>query len=858
MSKKLKYRYLTSVLCAWSACRLRIGNLVQSVPLKTIFFVFLFIFSFVNKSTAQKDSIYTTPGNYTFEVPSGVFEVTLQAWGGGASGGYKNKDARGGGGGGGYITNTYLTVNPGDIINIVVGAGGIIEGTTSIPGEDGEASSYNWNASGIATAGGGQIPNADKGGSGGVISGNYGSGSKVGRNGADRLGKKTQGGGGGGSGPTSANASGQTGGSPNGGSGGNTSAAGSDGVALGGGGGGKGGNNNSVQSGNGANGQIIISWILSTDPILSVGSLTDFGDVCPNSTAGPESFTITGSSLTTDNITIAALSGYTYSETSGGAYLNSLSFTQTGGSFSQQIFVKFTPTVVANYDGNIVIGGGGASDVNVAATGSGVGSSIPILGVANTVDCPNSTNGAIDLTLPYPIQFDDPALININTTLLSSRTTFTLEGWIKVDLSTIGNRISLFGQNDAIELGFSNSNTLMCWTNSGGSVSTGSYPSDNNWHHVAAVGNGTSIILYIDGVSVAAGGTPTNDYGNDTNFSSKIGAGVWDPDLTDGVFPGQMIKVGFWSTALSSGKIGNLASSYYYYTGSETGLLAGYNFFEGTGTSLGSATSDTDGTFSGSLTWQDIYTYAWTKSSDAGFSATTKNISGVGPGAYTVVVTNSSIACPNTDSWTINYLDNDPPTITCPADKDVSYNVSCQFVLEDYTGEATTNDNCDNDIEVTQSPIAGTTITDTTLVTLTATDDAGNASTCSFAINTTSPVPIDIAVTPLGNTCQSGETGSSTIVWNITKETGTDNWNYDYTIKNGSSNVVDSGTGSANGDTEISYSTVTNTPGVNQTFTLTIFNVKDNCGIAETDETNNANTTILYGVPNTGEITTDN
>lgn len=112
----------------------------------------------------------------------------------------------------------------------------------------------------------------------------------------------------------------------------------------------------------------------SPAPSLSASSLASFGNVCINTTAGPNSFTITGSNLSTANVTVASLPGFTYSTTSGGTYTNTLSFTQSGGSFSQQVFVKFDPTAVQSYNGNIVISGGGASSINVPASGAGVNS----------------------------------------------------------------------------------------------------------------------------------------------------------------------------------------------------------------------------------------------------------------------------------------------------------------------------------------------------------------------------------------------------------------------------------------------------------------------------------------------------
>ncbi|MEI6753051.1 MAG: fibronectin type III domain-containing protein [Paludibacter sp.] len=117
------------------------------------------------------------------------------------------------------------------------------------------------------------------------------------------------------------------------------------------------------------------STIASAVPVLSVDAISGvFGSQAINSTTGPNSFTISGTLLTTENVTVGALTGYSYSTTAGGTYTSSLSLSQSGGTFSQQIFVKFTPTTYTSYNGNIVVGGGGVgvSTVNCAVTGSGI------------------------------------------------------------------------------------------------------------------------------------------------------------------------------------------------------------------------------------------------------------------------------------------------------------------------------------------------------------------------------------------------------------------------------------------------------------------------------------------------------
>ncbi len=140
---------------------------------------------------------------------------------------------------------------------------------------------------------------------------------------------------------------------------------------------------------------------LTPNPTITASALSAFGNVCINTTAGPNSFTITGSNLTTANVTVGPLTGYTFSTTAGGTYTASLSLTQPGGSYSQQIFVRFTPTAVQSYNGNIPVDGGGiASPVNVAAAGSGVNTTATVTtGAASAITQTTATTaGSITAT----------------------------------------------------------------------------------------------------------------------------------------------------------------------------------------------------------------------------------------------------------------------------------------------------------------------------------------------------------------------------------------------------------------------------------------------------------------------------
>ncbi|WP_141384574.1 LamG-like jellyroll fold domain-containing protein, partial [Flavobacterium flevense] len=85
---------------------------------------------------------------------------------------------------------------------------------------------------------------------------------------------------------------------------------------------------------------------------------------------------------------------------------------------------------------------------------------------------------------------------------------------------------------------------------------------------------------------------------------------------------------------------------------------------------------------------------------------------------------------------TISVVDNENPSISCPGDQNVNYNANCAFSLQDYTSLATASDNCDTNLTITQTPAPGTLITAaTTVVTLTATDDANRTNSCTFKVS---------------------------------------------------------------------------------------------------------------------------
>ncbi len=101
---------------------------------------------------------------------------------------------------------------------------------------------------------------------------------------------------------------------------------------------------------------------------------------------------------------------------------------------------------------------------------------------------------------------------------------------------------------------------------------------------------------------------------------------------------------------------------------------------------------------------------------------------------------NTTVCTPN-----VTVQDKTPPTITlCAADRSVGANASGEAPVPSFTVGVLAVDQCDSSPTITQSPTVGSIVgAGTTEVTITATDDAGNYSTCTanFTVNdTTAPV----------------------------------------------------------------------------------------------------------------------
>jgi uncharacterized delta-60 repeat protein len=108
-----------------------------------------------------------------------------------------------------------------------------------------------------------------------------------------------------------------------------------------------------------------------------------------------------------------------------------------------------------------------------------------------------------------------------------------------------------------------------------------------------------------------------------------------------------------------------------------------------------------------------------------------------GAGNMTVMLTVTDVnGLTNSCMFTVTKVDNSAPSITCPATQTLVLSASCTAALPDYTGFATTSDNCGVQ-SVTQSPAIGSTVSGAggLTVTLTVTDINGLTNSCTFTVN---------------------------------------------------------------------------------------------------------------------------
>ena len=152
------------------------------------------------------------------------------------------------------------------------------------------------------------------------------------------------------------------------------------------------------------------------------------------------------------------------------------------------------------------------------------------------------------------------------------------------------------------------------------------------------------------------------------------------------------------------------------------------------------------------------------------------------PAAGTIITGTQIVTLTATDaagntgvcSFTVTVADQTAPSISCPTNATVAAGANCTATLASYTAAATATDNCTANPTKTQSPAAGTIITGTQIVTLTATDAAGNTGVCSFTVTVADQTAPSISC-PTNATVAAGANCTATLASYTAAATATDN-----------------------------------------------------------------------------------
>lgn len=173
---------------------------------------------------------------------------------------------------------------------------------------------------------------------------------------------------------------------------------------------------------------------------------------------------------------------------------------------------------------------------------------------------------------------------------------------------------------------------------------------------------------------------------------------------------------------------------------------------------------------------------------------------------------NNSSTC----SFTVTVLDATKPTITCPANQNIPATASCTATVGSWT-PGSMSDNCGPTPTFVQIPAANTVLSghnDLELVTLTATDAAGNTTSCSFTV-TLKDVTLPVAKCK-NTTINLGANGSLTLSPTLIDNVSTDNCSLTlsttpntFTCSNVGTNLVTLKATDAGGNTKTCTATVT-------------------------------------------------
>ena len=144
--------------------------------------------------------------------------------------------------------------------------------------------------------------------------------------------------------------------------------------------------------------------------------------------------------------------------------------------------------------------------------------------------------------------------VDTRNQFLQHRSAFTLEYWVAPTArASFPILVGIVGQNDAVEYGFIDPNTIQIWTPGGGNSSTPYSFADDEWHHIATIADGQALKTYYDGVLQLTQVNTTTDYGS-SGYNVHIGGGgIFD--TMGNWFNGHIDEVAIFNKALPAARV---------------------------------------------------------------------------------------------------------------------------------------------------------------------------------------------------------------------------------------------------------------------------------------------------------------
>jgi hypothetical protein len=168
---------------------------------------------------------------------------------------------------------------------------------------------------------------------------------------------------------------------------------------------------------------------------------------------------------------------------------------------------------------------------------------------------------------------DDDWVTGTNNSLPQGNAPRTIETWIKY--STSRNDMSIFNygtfaSNQKFTLHLYNGVYII---GEGNDLNTGYHFNDGAWHHLAVTHNGTTTIVYVDGIVRGSRNTTYNTTGFNYQMGVSLRNGNWDFR-----FAGTIDELRIWNVARTQQEIADNMNTL---IASAPGLIAYYNFNDG-------------------------------------------------------------------------------------------------------------------------------------------------------------------------------------------------------------------------------------------------------------------------------------